>query len=183
MGWLRSTWGARGVGTLVLAGLLGASLTSTIPPSRYASSYAEWVRTQFRGPIDEAVEQALADASSDRPRSLDAFLTAFVRAYEAREPGATVARSLFALDLSDEALITYLESRYHGVVSDAVLPRAVLVATSLVSSHLSNRLTALGAPDARRDLPVWRVFAAWRIAWRGVVVPLRVVSAAQPLGP
>ncbi len=181
---LRSIWGMRSVAGLLMASLLPVTFATAVHAAQHTSSYADWVRLQLRLPADEAVEQALETATESRARSLEAFLTVFVDAYEAQQPERSLAHAFSTHDLSNDALISYLEGRYLRFVGDAVLPRAALVAAKVASKQVLERgLTSLAALT-RIDLS--------RRAWAATLQPsqapvfilsLRVLSAAQPLGP
>ncbi|MFB3133503.1 MAG: hypothetical protein ACE10K_13380, partial [Rhodothermales bacterium] len=97
-------------------------------------------------------------------------------------PERSLARAFSVLDLSNQALISYLEGRYLGFVGEAVLPR--LVAAQVVSKQVLKRGMAPLADLTRRNLT--------RCAWAATLQPsqapvfilsLRALSAAQPLGP
>jgi hypothetical protein len=88
------------------------------------------------------------------------------------------------MDLSDEALIAYLESRYMGLVGHGVLPRLLLKAQVLTST-LSKRLGIFSSSvltEKQQQHRIWTTM--WQHAMRPVVVvTLRELSSAQPLGP
>ncbi len=179
---LRSIWGMRSVAGLLMASLLPVTFATAVHAAQHTSSYADWVRLQLRIPAGEAVEQALETATESRARSLEAFLTVFVEAYQAQQPERSLALAFSTRDLSNDALISYLEGHYLGFVGDAVLPRAALVAAKLASKQVLEQgsLAALTRIDLSRR------------AWLATIQPshapvfilsLRALSAAQPLGP
>ena len=181
---LRSIWGMRAMAGLLLASLLPVTFASAVQAARHTASYADWVRLQLRIPVGEAIEQALEVAEESRARSLEDFLTVFVEAYEAQQPEQSIAHAFSTRDLSNDALISYLEGRYLRFVGDAVLSRTALMAAKVVSKQVLKRgLTPLAALT-RSDLS--------RLAWAAMLQParapvfilsLRALSAAQPLGP
>lgn len=181
---LRSTWGLRAAAGLLMASLVPATFATAVHAARHTSSYADWVRLQLRTPADEAVEQALETAEESRARSLEAFLEVFVEAYEARQPERPLARAFSTFDLSNDALISYLEGRYLRVASDAVLPRTALAAAKVVSEQVLKRGMAPLALLARRDLT--RRAGAVRLCSSRTpvyILSFRALWAAQPLGP
>ena len=178
---LRTRWSLRVLAATMLLSLLPASAAAVLHAPRPASSYADWVRAQLREVPDGAVAEALEAAEAQRLRSLDAFLNAFVAAYAAERPGVPAAQ-LFALDLAPEALVDHLKSRYRGFSAEALPPRPVLVRA--VQAVLAPDGSSGAAFLPRTDLVQQRVVVLARQAAQAALVrPLRVVSAAQPLGP
>lgn len=180
---LRSQWHARWVAALLLVSLLPVSFATAFSTARHTSSFAIWLESQLQDPTDEAVVLALAEVSSHRTQSLEVFVRDFIDAYEAQRPGGSAARVLAGLDLTDEALIAYLESRYMGLEGFGILPRLLLKSQVFVST-LSKRLAGAKAVQAhqRQAQRTWTTM--WRHAMRPVVVvTLRQLSSAQPLGP
>ncbi len=181
---LRSTWGMRAVAGLLVASLLPVTFATAVHAAQHTSSYADWVRRQLRIPADEAITQALETAEKSQPRSLEAFLAVFVEAYAAQQPERSLARAFSARDLSNKALISYLEGRYLGFVGEAVLPRAALVAAKVVSKQVLKRGMAPLADLTRRTLTRCAWAATLQPSHAPVFIPsLRVLSAAHPLGP
>ncbi len=181
---VRSIWGIRLVAGLLMASLLPVTFATAVHAAQHTSSYADWVRLQLRIPAGEAVEQALETATESRARSLEAFLIVFVEAYEAQQPERSLALAFSTHDLSNDALISYLEGHYLGFVGDAVLPRAALVAAKVASKQVLERGPISLVTLTRIDLS--------RRAWAATLQPshapvfilsLRTLSAAQPLGP
>ena len=181
---LRSIWGMRSVAGLLMASLLPVTFATAVHAAQHTSSYADWVRLQLRIPAGEAVEQALETATESRARSLEAFLIVFVEAYEAQQPERSLALAFSTHDLSNDALISYLEGHYLGFVGDAVLPRASFTAATVAVTQVLKRGTASLALLTRQDLNR-RVFAASLQSSSApvFVVSLRTRCAAQPLGP
>ena len=173
----------RWVAALLLVSLLPVSFATAFSTARHTSSFAHWLETQLQDPTDEAVQQVLATVSSNRTRSLEVFVRDFIDAYQAQRPNASAARVLAGMDLSDEALIAYLESRYLGLVGHGVLPRLLLksqVFVSTLSKRLGGSVSVLA--DKQQQHHTWTTM--WRHAVRPVVVvTLRELSSAQPLGP
>lgn len=180
---LRSKWSMRWVAALLLVSLLPVSFATAFSTARHTSSFADWLETQLQDPTDEAVAAALAEVSSHRTRSLEVFVRDFIDAYEARHPDVSAARVLAGMDLTDEALIAYLESRYLGLVGHGVLPRLLLKSQVFIST-LSKRLGPSSSvlADQQRQHRTWTTL--WQHAVRPVVVvTFRQLSSAQPLGP
>lgn len=183
MRWLRFKWAQRGGVALVLACLLLVSFVTVVHAAKKTSSYADWVRTHL-GDIDREVELALETAASSDAHSLDAFLVAFVEAYEAQQPSQPLAQ-VFATPLqTTEGLIAYLQSRYVGVVGDALLPRSQLLAAKILPSQGVDR----GPSQFATLVDALPRHLASEVAFKRTVVPafvfsIRILSAAQPLGP
>jgi hypothetical protein len=171
------------VAALLLVSLLPVSFATAFSTARHTSSFADWLETQLQDPTNEAVVEALAEVATHRTRSLEVFVRDFIDAYEAQHPDVSAARVLAGMDLSDEALIAYLESRYMGLVGHGVLPRLLLKAQVLTST-LSKRLGTSSSVLANKQQQhrIWTTM--WQHAMRPVVVvTLRQLSSAQPLGP
>jgi hypothetical protein len=185
---LRSTWRLR-----LLVGLLMVSLLpiSVVMPESHgptaASSQAEWLRSQVRvsleGEPKAAFEHALNEATEVRARSLHGFLRAFADAYVTQAPEQPLAELFDAPDLSGERLIRYLQQRYAHISGVAALPR-IFFSTYAASSPSSDRAMATGALVPA----TWHraLATAWTVlrsdAWT-VVIPVRTLFSAQPMGP
>ena len=181
---LRSIWGLRGVVTLLLASLLPVSFATAFQAAEQTSSYADWLRAQIHGPLDEAITEALDEAASSDARSLDAFLAAFVEAYEAHQPATPLAQRILALDLSNEALITYLEGRFNGLVGAAVLPRVTVMAATPANSHTSARsVVPLGTWTQHERLPVRHATSLLQVTRPVFLQSIRLLLVVQPRGP
>ncbi|MFQ5570648.1 MAG: hypothetical protein ACE5G0_13275 [Rhodothermales bacterium] len=169
---------------VLLASLLPVSFATGVQTAQHTSSYAGWVEAQLREPADETVQKALEVAAASRSRSLEAFLTVFVEAYEAQQPETPLARVFSPRSLSNEALIIYLQGCYIGLVNDAVLPRTVFVTVQALSKQALKRWKGTHAVLRAHRL----AHSAWTQTVRPSVVPvfvlmLRSLSTAQPLGP
>ena len=183
MHWLRHCIVQRTLVVLLLAGM-GTLLAGTAGHShRPTDAYANWVRAQLALPADGAVEAALQAAADEGAVSLHAFLQAFATAYEAQEIAQPLAHLFGAQTGSTAALITYLHGRYARVVGEAVLPR--LVATTSLTQSVSETRTLFGVLSAayRAEGPTHPAVAAVSAPARLVPVPIRLLSAARPLGP
>lgn len=169
---------------VLLLASMGTLLAGTTGQSRRPTdAYADWVRAQLALPADGAVEAALEAAADEGAVSLHLFLQAFAAAYEAQEVAQPFAHLFGAQTGSTAALITYLHGQYARVVGEAVLPR--LVATAALAQSVSETRTLLGALSAacRAQRPSHLAVAAATAPARLVPVPIRLLSAAQPLGP
>ena len=168
---------------LLLASLLPVNFAAAFSTARHTSSFAHWLQTQFQDASDAAVQQALSEVSAHRTRSLSVFVRDFIDAYEAQHPNASAAYVLAGIELSDEALIAYLESRYMGLVGHGVLP-PLLVKSQMVASTLSKRIG--GWVSVLVDKPqqdrFWTREGQYALKCV-VVVAFRQLSSAQPLGP
>lgn len=184
MQWLRNTWMARGVVALVVTSLVALLFASAESSPRRAPSYADWVRAQLLHPAGEAVEQALQTASENHQGSLQDFLDAFIDAYEAAHPQGTAAQVFVAHDLSNDALITYLQGRYSRVVGEALLPRTTItVATPSHSTSPAQQKLSAGTVAELLSVKKMPTAGVRAEVARLVIIPLRWLWDAQPLGP
>lgn len=182
---LRSTWAKRWMAALLVASLLPVTFATAMQAARPTDSFGDWVRGQLRVPADAAVERALDAAEAQRAGSLEAFLHVFVEAYEAEAPGQPLADIFDAPARSNESLITYLASRFRGLVADALPPRTALQAAQTAQALTPERSGPAGSAllDVRRViLPSWARAMPLAPAPRFVVAVWQL-SAAQPLGP
>lgn len=156
MRWARSTFVSRIIACLMLVSLLPA----LVVPDGFAASesaqspFEQWVRGQLRVPASEAVDSALKAATKARARTIEQFVAAFLEAYD---DGAPVSRAFTDRELSEEALISYLQRRFHGVAAEGVLPRHQLVASgtligtapasAVIADHREGRLEFGPAPE------------------------------------
>ncbi len=183
---LRTTWGSRLIAGWLLACLVASVFaTGTRGSARPACEpYAEWLRAQLRLPADAAVEAAIDDAVASKARSLGAFLSAFVEAYESRQPQGALAAAFLPHDLSNEGLITYLEGRFNGLGAEGVPVRGSFQTVLAPAGKVLDRLDA-GAMLAMREavLQPVAVYARSAEVVRPLIRLLRILSAAQPMGP
>lgn len=170
---------------LLVASLLPVTFATAMQAAQPTDSFGDWVRGQLRTTADAAVERALAEAESHRAGSLEAFLHVFVEAYEDEAPGQPLADIFAAPARSNDALITYLASRFRGLVADALPPRTALQAAQMAQALTPERgaaastalLDAHAAPAPQHARPALRAVEA------PFVTDVRRFSAAQPLGP
>jgi len=184
MNGLRSKWGKRGVVALLLVSLLPPTFATVAFAAQRTDSLASWVRMQLREPADAAVEQALEQAERSAAGSLEAFLAVFVEAYEAQRPEKPLAHAFATRALSNAALIAYLQGRFLGFVGEVIFLRTVFVAAKMAVKKVSERSATPLVVLPRRD----QVRGLGASPLQGVCGPvfiplLRVLSAAQPLGP
>lgn len=182
---LRATWLTRLLAVL----LISSTGAVVLAPSAWAQrndvafSYGAWLWQQLRVEPNADLEAALAQAFEERPASLEDFLTTFVAAYEAKSVAAL--GEAFAVEAaSSEALIAQLQGRYLGIVSDAVLPRISSLGIVPPSNTSNDRAGATRAVMTKRWM-AWQHQVATRVAADAplIVVPLRVLSSASPMGP
>lgn len=186
MRWLRTTWGSRPISAGLLVCLLlsvfGAGMRGDSQP--VCAPYEAWLRAQLRVPADVVLEEAIEEAVSSRPRTLTAFLSTFVAAYEARNPQTALATAFLTQDLSNEALITYLETRFNGVGAEGVPVRGNWQTMLVPSGKAPDRHEAGVFAVAFQALLVQAsAFVQHVEAVQPHVRLLRILSAAQPLGP
>lgn len=181
---LRTTWNARLVASLLAACLLPAGVLVPRPTTAPAAhtAHAAWLRAQAAGEADVAFEQALEAATAARARTLNGFLEAFVEAHSEPETlGAVFARE----GLSGEALVRDLQRGLLGL--SGVPPQGRLAWIGSVPGALPASGRALGAgvlvsvQRAAQEVPLGAVVPLTREAL--VVVPVRLLWAARPLGP
>lgn len=189
MRWLRSTWRLR-----LLVGLLTASLLPfmVVMPEQQGltatQSQADWLRSQVRVSLDaeaqEAVDGALDAAEAAEARTLDAFIRAFADAYAQQSAEPSLGDLFDAPDLRGERLVRYLQQRVAHVSGVAVFPRIGSAVQAATSGPSPDRLMTVGStvPSAWSRV----LTSAWTTvrsdAWT-VVVPVRMLFTAQPMGP
>ena len=174
----------------LIAGILLASMLPAlfVLPSSAASgatygSYSRWIRAQLRVPADASFDVAISKASESRPGSLEAFIEAFLDAYERANPGKSAAQAFTDIDLSDDALITYLQRRYTQIGDEGVLPR-VYFTTASSAGIAAGQADTCGDAVSESDPQLRAHSGAGTIcAEAAIVVSLRTLSSAHPLGP
>ena len=166
------------------ASLLPVTFATAVQAAQHTNAFADWVRGQLRVPADATVEAALAEAEAARATSLEAFLHAFVEAYEASPLAQPLADVFGAPARSNQALITYLASRYQGLVADAVPPRTSWVAAGPAQAISPERAASshgLVADRAAAMLP--RAGCVVQAEAPALVLAVRGLVGAQPRGP
>ncbi len=176
MRWLAFVIGA-GMFTSFVAPLATAAQPSPLP-------FADWLRSQLREPAGADFEEALAVVEARHPATLHEYLSAFVEAYETRRSGDALAEAFTGQALSPEALLLFLQCRYHRVVGEAVLPSTAL---STMVAPQAKTPEHPHAASAGRDESLLRTAAQSRVASVNRPRPfphaLRHIVTAQPLGP
>ncbi|MEX2399275.1 MAG: hypothetical protein WD423_00795 [Rhodothermales bacterium] len=190
---LRSTWLLRSVALLLVGALLPMLFapSSNAPSSRAplnpavsssaSSSYADWLRSQLRVPADASVDRALEAAVETRAASITEFVGAFLSAYESDHPDRSAARVFVDRDLSDEALISYLQRRFTEVGGEAVLLRLRLIASTTGSTWSSGSVSAVPSRISRALHAARPSVSAFLVD--AVVTSFRSLSPARPQGP
>ncbi len=185
MTWARKRWTSRVFAAVLILSMLP---TLIVPTSRAVrdvqlDSYESWIRAQLRIPVEGAVENALSHAVESDAESFDQFIAAFIHAYAEAAPGQPISQVFTDRDLSDDALISFLQRRYSQIAAEGVLPR--LYVTSFVpnvavggKSGLAAALTTAGA-SAVVDSDAFTA----TIVERTVVISFRILSSARSLGP
>ncbi len=169
--------------------LILSILPTLMVPSGRASSSAKfgshegWLRAQLLAPADDLVDLAIAVAVESGAESFDGFIAAFLEAYADAAPGEPISQVFTDRNLSDDALITFLQRRYSQVVDVGVLPRLYLtsfVQNSAVGGKSGPSYTPIKtgsfAPHGVED-PL--SFLAEYI----IVISFRTLSSAHSLGP
>ena len=185
MCWARKPYLLRIAAGILMASMLPALfvLPSSAAPGATYGTYSRWVRAQLRVPADASIEAALSRASEERPASLEAFIKAFLNAYEEANPVKSAAFAFTGDDLSDDALVTYLQRRYTRVGDEGVLPRVYLSAAAGATAALASGDS--GAIAGGKATPLSHEYGRDAILSEEAefVIPLRTLSAANPLGP
>lgn len=183
MRWVRSTYFVR-----LIAGVLVASmLPALIGPASQASafslqgSYEVWIRAQLRTPADEVVEEALDRVSEESTSTISEYVSAFVEALAALDPGTSAAKIFTDQKLTDEALIAYLQRRYTEIAPEAVVPRLRPMAAPVASSLMSMGSAATIVPATTFDSFLNSLVVQKRATEH--VLPLRILSSARSQGP
>lgn len=182
---LRTTLLTRVLALLLMGSTVGVVLVPSAWAQRndVAASYEVWLRQQLRVEPDAHMEAALAKVLDERPASLEDFLYAFVAAYEAEASGSL--SEAFAVQApSHEALVSYLYGRYLGIVGDAVLPRIIPMGIVAQSNTSNDRNGATRAVMTKRWI-AWEQQEAAQLDLQAtpVIIPLRVLFSASPMGP
>jgi hypothetical protein len=101
-------------------------------------------------PADAAVEEALKEAAQAEAQSFESFIEVFLEAYGARHDQSSAAHAFVKEDLSDDALIAYLQRRYTEVSGEAVLLgfRSVAASVAPASSSVFSGPLAARSPNA-----------------------------------
>ena len=183
MRWVRSTWLGRCVAIVLVGTMAPAVLT---PTSASASnlltrSYAEWIRSQLLVSDDPVVNRALDEAAEAGGTTFESFVEAFLDAYEARYPAVPAARIFTDRNLSNQALIGYLQRRYTGIAPEAVPPRLRLVGTSSHPSHVAGGDAAVSVYARSPSRTSLGIVAAPQTDM--AVASLRPTTPARPQGP
>jgi hypothetical protein len=186
MRWMRTIRGRRLLVIVLIAALLPTLISPAAATARQAThaSYGDWLRSQLRVAPDAAFEQAIEAATRARPQSLSRFLVAFVKAYETESPDTRLSAAFSANELSNEALVSYLERRYQQFGGDGLVPRTR--SSSTLHPHLK-------APDRVEKLwlavlsttpeRLGQALSQSNHVFRPFILSLRILTSAQPLGP
>lgn len=174
----------------VLAGIVVASMLPAlfVPAGAGASAvaggtYSRWIRAQLRVPADEAIDAALEKASKSSSATFEAFVEAFLDAYEESGPEQPAALVFAEDELSDAALIAYLQRRYTKIGEEGLLPRTCLVTAAgrsgiTFSTHAAATFSGSTGPALSHiGKPVGLLSGDL------LVIPLRTLTSARPLGP
>lgn len=181
--WLQEKWVGR-----VLAAVLIASMLPTLVVPRaqtggpHFGTYERWIRAQLRI-SDGAVEKAIAVAVAEGADTVQEFVVAFLKTYEDAAPGRAIALVFTERELSTDALISYLQSRYTRVVDDAVLPRIFLTTAATQTVTNGHAGTSSGILSVARTALFAQSIASTPRLGAFIIIPLRVLSSAHPLGP
>ena len=148
-----------------------------------AGTYSRWIRAQLRVPADEAINAALEKASNSPSSTFESFVEAFLDAYEESRPEQSAAFAFTEDDLSDDALIAYLQRRYTEIGEEGVLPRTYLTTAAGLSGGTFS--TDAAATLIRSTGPALKQTAGLSgfLSRDLLAVPLRTLTSARPLGP
>lgn len=179
------TKGGRGVlVAMMLTSLVPLVVTPTAQEAlhRSTTSYSDWLRAQLRVAPDAAIEAAFSEAEDARARTPHAFVEAFVEAYAAQHPAEALAGAFSALNLSHEALIAFLQGRIARLAGQALLPRVLLLSAHVPANANTQRLEPGLLTVSRVTITLQAVAQRAVDVWP-LVAGVRILSAAQPLGP
>lgn len=184
MEWVRKKLTRRALAVLMTASLLPPVF---LHPARGVAkaqfgTYERWIRAQLRIPIDEVVEKAMAEAAASRAPSFEGFVIAFLKSYKEAAPDRSTARAFTDRDLTNDALLTYLQARFTQIVEDGVLVR---VYPSTPASVASSGEAGIDGGTIRAELfkSHGRISFVPTMVDRFVVVCFRTLSSARSLGP
>lgn len=175
--------------TRVLRLFVAISLLSLLPSlvapmarvGRYAgSAYGDWLRTQLRDTPSAAFDTAIDHAMVAGPRSLDAFLGAFIEAYGDRQ---ALTLAFTGSEIRADDLLDLLSQRYSRLVGDAVVPDVIMKATPVrgALSERSHRAVLL-AEQTLQQVAVRHLVRQFAET-AAFSSPLRLLTSLQPLGP
>lgn len=182
---IRTTWGTRWLALMISVSILSsfvAPVATAAQPS--PQPYADWLRNQLRAPAGAAFEEAVAEVEAQKLGSFHAYLTAFVAAYGKHASRGALAEAFTGHSLSPEALLLFLQFRYHRVVGEAVLPPSALTALVMPQAKTPERFLSASASPWRGSGPAVFQAATALFSCSGAdPLPLRHLVTAQPLGP
>lgn len=185
MAWVRNRWAGRVCATVLLLSMLP---TLAVPTNRMAGdaqfgSYERWIRNQIRVPVDAAVEKAIAEAVASDAESFDSFIATFLDAFGEVAPDRPLSQVFTDRELSDDALISFLQRRYSQIADEGVVPRvyvASFIHNLLVSGKsgldAARKFSAdMGRADRGSFMPP--------VVEKTIVISLRTLTSARSLGP
>jgi hypothetical protein len=183
---LRTKSGLRLLVALVATSLLTTLFVPLVGTAHQADGqpYAAWLKHELDGWYDADVfDPALQAATASQPRSFEAVLDAFVPSLLDQSDAAPQVGASAALDVSRAALLRHLYGPYVRLASKALPARTMLADVMSyqgkapqrpeyrAASHPTYRANALAvAVAAREEIPSF-------------VLPVRLQTAARPLGP
>lgn len=169
--------------TLLVASMLPSLVGSAGQASAMSlqGSYEVWIRSQLRVPADAQIETALEQAAESEASTVKEFIVAFVVAYQKERPNAPAARAFIDRDLTDNALIAYLQRRFTEVAPEAMVPRIRSVVPPVTSSLAA--MGSMAAVTTSQDVPPALRTTTPHAAQTELVIPLRILSSARSQGP
>ncbi len=177
----RSTWFLRLFVAVSLLSLLPSLVAPMARVGRYAgSAYGDWLRTQLRETPSVAFEAAIEQAMAAGPRSLDAFLGAFIDAYGDRQ---ALTHAFTGSEIRSDDLLDLLSQRYSRLVGDAVFPEVIMKAAP-VRGALSDRSyrAVLLAEQTLQQVAARHLVLQFAETAAFTSLP-RLLTAIQSLGP
>jgi len=166
------------------AGALPAIAAPIVRSSQFSDAmpYADWLRSQLRMPASEGFEAALEEVSSGKYRSFQAFVSAFISAYEHQPAQKGLSAAFSKGELSDDALILYLQFRYQRLVGEAILSRSFFQAAASTNGQTNtvrgwNRVAQLSVSSKLATLP------GSIGGWIAPLYSFQTFPSIQPLGP
>lgn len=179
----RSTFFTRVVAGLLVLSMLPALVAEAgqAPGASLQGTYAEWIRAQLRVPADTGLKKALDTAAQEKASTFEGFLQAFLDAYEAERPDVPMARAFTDRDLTDDALISYLQRRFTEITGEAILPRLCsAVAATPHSLKASGSSAVVAAPAAA---PPANQASSQAASGETVVITVHSLTSARSQGP
>ncbi|MEZ4700089.1 MAG: hypothetical protein R2834_07145 [Rhodothermales bacterium] len=181
MRFVRATWSLRLFAAAALLSLLPSLVAPVARVGQYAESdYGDWLRTQLRESPSEGFEAAIERAMATSPRTLHAFLSAFIQAYGDADG---LSHAFTGAVIQAEDLLDLLSQRFSRLVGDAVAPELLMKATPVRVALSERTLRAVLTRASSLTLVAFNEALRTSTEAALTVLPRRLLTALQPLGP